>query len=89
MDGKEIVLGNGLIRRTFRLRTFVEHTGIDIIENDGSYPGDVCASTSHPGHKGLNDSQWRQWEAIRDFYQWCRGRGIYLNVRDSRPKAWP
>jgi hypothetical protein len=65
-----------------RLRTFVEHTGIDIIENDGSYPGDLCASTSHPGHKGLNDSQWRQWETISDFYQWCRGRGVYLNVPD-------
>jgi hypothetical protein len=65
-----------------RLRTFVEHTGLDIIENDGSYPGDVCASTSHPGHTGLNDSQWRQWETIRDFYQWCRGRGVYLNVPD-------
>jgi len=65
-----------------RLRTFVEQTGIDIIENDGAYPGDLCASTSHPGHDGLNDSQWRQWEAIRDFYQWCRGRGVYLNVPD-------
>lgn len=65
-----------------RLRTFVEHTGLDIIENDGSYPGDLCASTSHPGHKGLSDSQWRQWEAIRDFYQWCCGRGVYLNVPD-------
>jgi hypothetical protein len=65
-----------------RLRTFVEHTGLDVIENDGSYPGDVCASTSHPGHQGLNDSQWRQWETIRDFYQWCCGRGVYLNVPD-------
>ena len=65
-----------------RLKTFVEHTGIDILENDGSYPGDLCASTSHPGHNGLNDSQWRQWDTIRDFYQWCRGRGVYLNVPD-------
>jgi len=65
-----------------RLRTFVEHTGIDIIEHDGSYPGDVCASTSHPGHSGLNDSQWRQWQAITDFYRWCRARGVYLNVPD-------
>jgi hypothetical protein len=65
-----------------RLRTFVEHTGLDVIENDGSYPGDFCASTSHPGHQGLNDSQWRQWETIRDFYQWCCGRGVYLNVPD-------
>lgn len=65
-----------------RLRTFVEHTGIDIIEHDGSYPGDVCASTRHPGHSALEDSQWRQWETIADFYHWCRGRGTYLNVPD-------
>jgi hypothetical protein len=65
-----------------KLRTFVEHTGIDIIEHDGSYPGDVCASTRHPGHRGLEDSQWRQWETIADFYHWCRARGMYLNVPD-------
>ncbi|MGE5296243.1 MAG: alpha-galactosidase [Solirubrobacterales bacterium] len=65
-----------------RLRTFVEHTGIDIIEHDGSYPGDVCASTSHPGHSGLDDSQWRQRQVIADFYHWCRERGVYLNVPD-------
>jgi len=65
-----------------RITTFVEHTGIDVIEHDGSYPGDVCASTSHPGHSGLADSQWRQWRVITDFYRWCRGRGVYLNVPD-------
>jgi hypothetical protein len=53
-----------------------------MLEHDGSYPGDVCASTSHPGHNGLNDSQWKQWKKITDFYKWCRGRGVYLNVPD-------
>jgi len=55
--------------------TFIEQTGLDLLEHDGSYPGDVCASTSHPGHNGLNDSQWKQWKKITDFYKWCRGRG--------------
>jgi len=55
---------------------------MDILEHDGSYPGDVCASTNHPGHAGLKDSQWRQFEKISEFYQWCRGKGIYLNVPD-------
>ena len=53
-----------------------------MLENDGSYPGDVCASTNHPGHDGLLDSQWKQWKIITGFYQWCRARGIYLNVPD-------
>jgi hypothetical protein len=65
-----------------KIRTFIEQTGIDVLEHDGSYPGDVCASASHPGHKGLNDSQWKQWNVITDFYKWCRGRGVYLNVPD-------
>jgi hypothetical protein len=65
-----------------KLTAFVETTGLDLIEHDGSYPGDVCASTVHPGHEGLADSQWRQWLRIRDFYRWCRARGVSLNVPD-------
>ena len=57
-------------------------TGLDIFEHYGSYPGDVCASTTHPGHAGLADSQWRQWQLITRFYHWCRAQGIYLNVPD-------
>ena len=65
-----------------KLRSFYEKTGMGVLENDGSYPGDVCASTHHPGHRGLEDSQWTQWKAITSFYRWCRARGIYLNVPD-------
>ncbi len=61
---------------------FYEETGLDILEHDGSYPGDVCASVSHPGHKGLGDSQWNQYRTISEFYKWCRSKGIYLNVPD-------
>lgn len=65
-----------------RITNFLEKTGFDILEHDGSYPGDICASTKHPWHTGLNDSQWKQWKIIADFYQWCRDRKIYLNVPD-------
>ena len=65
-----------------KLRQFFEQTGCGVLEHDGSYPGDACASTNHPGHAGLADSQWQQWKLITGFYQWCRGRGIYLNVPD-------
>jgi hypothetical protein len=81
--GNSPCLGSQWGREYFRkLRTFVEETGLDIIEHDGSYPGDVCASTAHPGHAGLKDSQGRQWQVITDFYRWCRDRGVYLNVPD-------
>ncbi len=65
-----------------KLYDFFEQTGFDLLEHDGSYPGDVCASTRHPGHLGLLDSQYRQWQIITDFYKWSRARGIYLNVPD-------
>lgn len=64
------------------LYNFYEKTGCDILEHDGSYPGDVCASTEHLGHEGLADSRWEQFQAIKDFYRWCRSKGIYLNVPD-------
>ncbi|MDD8052432.1 MAG: alpha-galactosidase [Verrucomicrobiota bacterium] len=65
-----------------KLKHFIEYTGIDCLEHDGSYPGDLCASTQHADHRGLQDSQWKQWARIREFYQWCRARGVYLNVPD-------
>lgn len=81
--GNSPCLGSEWGQRYFaRLRRLYEATGLDVLEHDGSYPGDGCASTSHPGHAGHADSQWRQWTTIRDFYRWCRGRGIYLNVPD-------
>jgi len=64
------------------ITTFIAQTGLDLLEHDGSYPGDICASRSHPGHHGLSDSQWKQWKKISDFYKWCRARGVYLNVPD-------
>jgi hypothetical protein len=65
-----------------RLSRFLEATGFSVLEHDGSYPGDFCASEKHPGHRGLEDSQWQQFQRIAAFYRWCRARGIYLNVPD-------
>ena len=65
-----------------KLQNFFTTTGMNVFENDGSYPGDPCASTSHSGHKGYLDSQWQQWKKINQFYRWCRANGVYLNVPD-------
>ena len=65
-----------------KIKTFFEKTGMTCFEHDGSYPGDVCASTSHTYHKGLLDSQWNQFHKITELYHWMRAKGIYLNVPD-------
>jgi hypothetical protein len=65
-----------------KLKYFIGNTGFDIFENDGPYPGDVCASTTHPGHKGLDDSQLRQMELQKGLYHWCNEHGVYVNAPD-------
>lgn len=65
-----------------KVKYFLKKTGFDLLEHDGPYPGDYCASTTHPGHEGHLDSQWKQWQLTAEFYQWCRAQGIYLNVPD-------
>jgi hypothetical protein len=65
-----------------KLHKFFQTTGMNVFENDGSYPGDYCASSEHPGHRGYLDSQWQQWKIMSDFYRWCRAEGIYLTVPD-------
>ncbi len=65
-----------------KLKYFIGHTGFDIFENDGPYPGDVCASTKHPGHKNVDDSQWKQMELQKGLYRWCNEHGVYVNAPD-------
>jgi len=65
-----------------KLNYFIEKTGFDLLEHDGPYPGDVCASTKHPGHKGLEDSQWVQMQMQKQFYQSLNAKGVYINAPD-------
>ncbi|PTT00338.1 alpha-galactosidase [Pedobacter sp. HMWF019] len=65
-----------------KIKNFYQQTGFDIWENDGPYAGDVCASTTHPGHKGLEDSQWQQINIQKELYHWLNERGVYINAPD-------
>lgn len=65
-----------------KLERFFTGTGFDILEHDGPYPGDFCASEKHPGHKGYKDSQWKQWKQTVGFYKWLAAGGVYMNFPD-------
>ncbi|OYU65999.1 MAG: alpha-galactosidase [Cytophagaceae bacterium BCCC1] len=65
-----------------KIKIFFEKTGFDIWENDGPYPGDVCASIVHPGHRDLEDSQWKQMEIQKDLYRLLNEHGVYINAPD-------
>ena len=65
-----------------KIEYFISQTAFDLFENDGPYPGDVCASVTHPGHKNLFDSQWKQMELQKSLYHWCNDHGVYVNAPD-------
>ncbi|HQH74756.1 MAG TPA: hypothetical protein PK360_21955, partial [bacterium] len=65
-----------------RVLNFIDATGMDMIETDGPYHGDVCAATTHKHHGGLADSQFRQWQRCSNFYAQCLQRGMYINTPD-------
>ncbi|QDV04976.1 hypothetical protein Poly30_04710 [Planctomycetes bacterium Poly30] len=64
------------------LESFYAATGFMLLEHDGSYPGTPDAAERLPLQTGLKNSVWAQWKVIDEFYRWCRGCGIYLNVPD-------
>lgn len=66
-----------------RVLGFMDATGMDMIETDGPFHGDRCASAAHKYHQGLEDSQLRQWQRCAAFYRQCRERGIFINTPDS------
>jgi hypothetical protein len=65
-----------------KIKNFFTKTGFDIWENDGPYPGDLCASTTHPGHKNVEDSQWRQMAIQKELYHLLNEKGVYINAPD-------
>ena len=82
--GQSACLASGWADGYFqRVLNLMDATGMDIIETDGPYHGDVCAATTHAHHNSLADSQLRQWEACVNFYHECRARGIYINSPDQ------
>ena len=63
-----------------RTLDFLEQTGFGMWDIDGPYHGEPCAATHHPGHKGLEDSQWQQWKIFRDWLAELAARGQYLPI---------
>ncbi len=50
-----------------KLYNLYESSGLGVFEHDGSYPGDWCYATDHPGHHNEKDSQWNQFNGLLTF----------------------
>ncbi len=61
---------------------FYDRTGLMCYNIDGPYHGDICASTTHKYHRGLEDSQWEQWKTQVEVIHECLRRGMRVQVPD-------
>lgn len=61
---------------------FFDLTGLMTFNMDGPYHGDVCASTTHAHHRGLNDSQWEQWKTQVEVLHELQRRNMYIPIPD-------
>jgi len=65
-----------------KLRSVLNGANMDMLELDGPYPGDYCASKKHAAHASLDDSQWTQWKLQTDLFAWSRKNGLFVNAPD-------
>eukprot|EP00746_Dinoflagellata_sp_MGD_P020930 gnl/MRDRNA2_/MRDRNA2_14879_c0_seq1.p1 gnl/MRDRNA2_/MRDRNA2_14879_c0~~gnl/MRDRNA2_/MRDRNA2_14879_c0_seq1.p1 ORF type:complete len:566 (-),score=92.93 gnl/MRDRNA2_/MRDRNA2_14879_c0_seq1:71-1666(-) len=63
--------------------SFINATGLAMLETDGPYGGGSCASRNHSYHHGLEDSVYRQTQMQNRFYQEMRAKDIYVNQPDN------
>ncbi|NJI73937.1 LamG domain-containing protein [Sphingobacterium kitahiroshimense] len=61
---------------------FYDKTGLKSYTIDGPYHGDPCASTVHPHHHGLYDSQWEQWKSQVAVLHEAQRRNMYAAIPD-------
>lgn len=65
-----------------QVHSFINLTGISMLETDGPYGGGSCSSRNHTHHTGLNDSVYQQNRLQSKFFKSLRDRGIYVNQPD-------
>jgi hypothetical protein len=70
---------DGYSKRTLE---FFDRTGFKMTLWDGPYHGEPCASTQHKNHKGINDSQYRQWQNYVELMHDLLERDVYIPIPD-------
>jgi len=68
-----------LLNRTL---TFMDRTGLTMVESDGSYGGYSCASTNHSHHRNNDDSIYQQTLFQGHYFKILRERSVYINQPD-------
>lgn len=81
--GSSLCLGTEWADAYFdRLWTFFDQTGFRGLTPDGPYHGCPCGSHDHAYHRGLEDSQWVQWEKQVEVFHEAQRRNIHAPAPD-------
>jgi len=62
---------------------FITETGLSMLETDGPYGGETCASTNHSHHHDVSDSVYRQTQMQSAFYSRMRNLDVFINQPDN------
>ena len=81
--GEDACFASGWVDRlTGYAYDYINGTGLTMLETDGPYGGEACASTNHSGHVGLSDSVYQQTKTQAEWYAGLRARNVYINQPD-------
>ena len=62
---------------------FINQTGLSMIETDGPYGGQTCASVTHTHHQGYSDSVFQQNRLQMQFYTGLKTLNVFINQPDN------
>jgi len=80
---KDACMASGWYDQLTELATsFIDATGIAMLEIDGPYDGTPCACEDHDYHHDLTDSVYRQTQLQNQFIMEMRNRDVFVNQPD-------
>lgn len=82
-DGNACIASGWYDQLSNMIDTFLNATGLSMLETDGPYGGGTCYATNHPHHRDSFDSVYQQTLLQSQLYQHLRARGVYINQPDD------
>jgi len=65
------------------MMSFINYTGISMVETDGPYGGQECGALNHSHHNNLEDSIYMQTTLQGAMYSDLVGNGVFINQPDT------
>jgi hypothetical protein len=81
--GEDACFASGWVDKLTNMTYTFLNRGLSMVETDGPYGGEPCASTNHSGHLQLSDSVYQQTRTQAAWYAALRKSNVYINQPDK------